>query len=231
MKFNILTLFPEAYLPLQSGVIGRAVKKGIIALNIVNIRDYSLDKHKKCDDAPYGGGAGMVMTAQPLTDAVNAVDSERKSKRIYLSPKGTRLDQNKVKELAEYEELTLVCGCYEGVDQRFIDAEIDEEISVGDYILTGGELASMIIVNAVSRLKDGVLGNNETTEEESFENYLLEYPQYTKPRVYNGIEVPDILLSGNHELIKQWRLKQSVRLTRKLRPDLYRKYYKNRNKI
>lgn len=231
MKFNILTLFPEAYLPLQSGVIGRAVKKGIIALNIVNIRDYSLDKHKKCDDAPYGGGAGMVMTAQPLTDAVNAVDSERKSKRIYMSPKGTRLDQNKVKELAEYEELTLVCGCYEGVDQRFIDAEIDEEISVGDYILTGGELASMIIVNAVSRLKDGVLGNNETTEEESFENYLLEYPQYTKPRVYNGIEVPDILLSGNHELIKQWRLKQSVRLTRKLRPDLYRKYYKNRNKI
>ena len=231
MKFNILTLFPEAYLPLQSGVIGRAVKKGIIALNIVNIRDYSLDKHKKCDDAPYGGGAGMVMTAQPLTDAVNAVDSERKSKRIYLSPKGTRLDQNKVKELAEYEELTLVCGCYEGVDQRFIDAEIDEEISVGDYILTGGELASMIIVNAVSRLKDGVLGNNETTEEESFENYLLEYPQYTKPRVYNGIEVPDILLSGNHELIKKWRLKQSVRLTRKLRPDLYRKYYKNRNKI
>lgn len=231
MKFNILTLFPEAYLPLQSGVIGRAVKKGIIALNIVNIRDYSLDKHKKCDDAPYGGGAGMVMTAQPLTDAVNAVDSERKSKRIYMSPKGTRLDQNKVKELAEYEELTLVCGCYEGVDQRFIDAEIDEEISVGDYILTGGELASMIIVNAVSRLKDGVLGNNETTEEESFENYLLEYPQYTKPRVYNGIEVPDILLSGNHELIKQWRLKQSLRLTRKLRPDLYRKYYKNRNKI
>lgn len=231
MKFNILTLFPEAYLPLQSGVIGRAVKKGIIALNIVNIRDYSLDKHKKCDDAPYGGGAGMVMTAQPLTDAVNAVDSERKSKRIYMSPKGTRLDQNKVKELAEYEELTLVCGCYEGVDQRFIDAEIDEEISVGDYILTGGELASMIIVNSVSRLKDGVLGNNETTEEESFENYLLEYPQYTKPRVYNGIEVPDILLSGNHELIKQWRLKQSVRLTRKLRPDLYRKYYKNRNKI
>lgn len=231
MKFNILTLFPEAYLPLQSGVIGRAVKKGIITLNIVNIRDYSSDKHKKCDDAPYGGGAGMVMTAQPLTDAVNAVDSERKSKRIYMSPKGTRLDQNKVKELAEYEELTLVCGCYEGVDQRFIDAEIDEEISVGDYILTGGELASMIIVNAVSRLKDGVLGNNETTEEESFENYLLEYPQYTKPRVYNGIEVPDILLSGNHELIKQWRLKQSVRLTRKLRPDLYRKYYKNRNKI
>ena len=231
MKFNILTLFPEAYLPLQSGVIGRAVKKGIIALNIVNIRDYSLDKHKKCDDAPYGGGAGMVMSAQPLTDAVNAVDSERKSKRIYMSPKGTRLDQNKVKELAEYEELTLVCGCYEGVDQRFIDAEIDEEISVGDYILTGGELASMIIVNAVSRLKDGVLGNNETTEEESFENYLLEYPQYTKPRVYNGIEVPDILLSGNHEQIKQWRLKQSVRLTRKLRPDLYRKYYKNRNKI
>lgn len=231
MKFNILTLFPEAYLPLQSGVIGRAVKKGIITLNIVNIRDYSSDKHKKCDDAPYGGGAGMVMTAQPLTDAVNAVDSERKSKRIYMSPKGTRLDQNKVKELAEYEELTLVCGCYEGVDQRFIDAEIDEEISVGDYILTGGELASMIIVNAVSRLKDGVLGNNETTEEESFENYLLEYPQYTKPRVYNGIEVPDILLSGNHEQIKQWRLKQSVRLTRKLRPDLYRKYYKNRNKI
>lgn len=231
MKFNILTLFPEAYLPLQSGVIGRAVKKGIIALNIVNIRDYSLDKHKKCDDAPYGGGAGMVMSAQPLTDAVNAVDSERKSKRIYMSPKGTRLDQNKVKELAEYEELTLVCGCYEGVDQRFIDAEIDEEISVGDYILTGGELASMIIVNSVSRLKDGVLGNNETTEEESFENYLLEYPQYTKPRVYNGIEVPDILLSGNHEQIKQWRLKQSVRLTRKLRPDLYRKYYKNRNKI
>ncbi len=231
MKFNILTLFPEAYLPLQSGVIGRAVKKGIIALNIVNIRDYSLDKHKKCDDAPYGGGAGMVMSAQPLTDAVNAVDSERKSKRIYMSPKGTRLDQNKVKELAEYEELTLVCGCYEGVDQRFIDAEIDEEISVGDYILTGGELASMIIVNSVSRLKDGVLGNNETTEEESFENYLLEYPQYTKPRVYNGKKVPDVLLSGNHEQIKQWRLKQSVRLTRKLRPDLYRKYYKNRNKI
>lgn len=231
MKFNILTLFPEAYLPLQSGVIGRAVKKGIIVLNIVNIRDYSLDKHKKCDDAPYGGGAGMVMSAQPLTDAVNAVDSERKSKRIYMSPKGTRLDQNKVKELAEYEELTLVCGCYEGVDQRFIDAEIDEEISVGDYILTGGELASMIIVNSVSRLKDGVLGNNETTEEESFENYLLEYPQYTKPRVYNGKKVPDVLLSGNHEQIKQWRLKQSVRLTRKLRPDLYRKYYKNRNKI
>ena len=227
MKFNILTLFPEMYAPLYSGVIGRAVTNGLIEMNIVNIRDFSDDKHKRCDDTPYGGGAGMVMRVQPLLGAVNFADKDHNSHRIYLSPKGERFTQNKAKILSRLNEITLVCGCYEGVDQRFIDTEIDEEISIGDYILTGGELASMVIVNSVSRLISGVLGNEDTPTEESFEENLLEYPHYTKPYEFNGLKVPEVLISGNHKEIKKWRKERQLEITKEKRPDLFQEYLKN----
>ncbi len=221
MKISILTLFPEMFKALDESIIGRATKAGKIEINAVNIRDYSKDKHKKCDDAPFGGGAGMLMTPQPIADAIMAVDPEKKAKRIFLSPKGKTLNQALVKELAKEDELVLLCGHYEGVDQRVIDLFIDEEISIGDYVLTGGELPAMVLVDSVARYVDGVIAT-ESLSQESFSEGLLEYPQYTRPQVFMGLEVPEVLISGDHKKVDEWRKQKSIELTKKYRPELIR---------
>ncbi len=220
MKIDVLTLFPEMFDALNVGILGKAQQNKLFELNVFNIRDYSLDKHKKVDDTPFGGGAGMVMTPQPLHDAINSVDKDHKALRIYLSPKGETLNQNLVKELATKENIMFVCGNYEGIDQRIIDLDIDRELSIGDYVLTGGEMAAMVTINAVSRYIEGVLGNSESTNEESFSDGLLEYPQYTHPQVFEGLEVPQVLLSGNHQNIAKWRHEEQIKITKKRRPDL-----------
>lgn len=223
MTINVLTLFPEMFDALHCSVIGRAAESGIVKLNAVNIRDYSSDKHFKCDDYPYGGGAGMVMTPQPIFDAVSAVDPGHKCKRIYMSPKGKTLTVAKARELAACSDLLLLCGHYEGVDQRVLDLCIDEELSIGDYVLTGGELAAMVVIDSLLRFVPGVLGSEQSAEDESFSYNLLEYPQYTRPRVFMGLEVPEILISGHHENVDKWRKEQAERITRELRPDLLSK--------
>lgn len=220
MRFEVLTLFPEMYYALNSGVIGKALKGGLFEVNITNIRDYSEDKHKKCDDYPFGGGAGMVMTPEPIHNAVTAVDPQHKCRRIYVSPKGEKLTQSLVKELAKEENILILCGSYEGVDQRVIDLDIDGEISVGDYVLTSGDLPAMVIINAVARYIPNVLGSEQSAEEESFSGNLLEYPQYTRPQNFLGIEVPEVLVSGNHRLIAEWRRAESEKITLLRRPDL-----------
>ncbi len=222
MKITILTLFPEMFAPLEESIIGRALGSGKLQLEIVNIRDYSTDKHKKCDDYPFGGGAGMVMMPQPIGACVQAVDPEHKAHRIYTSPKGERLCQDKVSALSGYEHLLILCGHYEGVDQRVLDMYFDEEISIGDYVLTGGELPAMVICDSVARYADGVISAGSLVDE-SFSDGLLEYPQYTRPAVYNGVSVPEVLLSGNHADIDRWRREQSERLTAERRPDLLKK--------
>ncbi|MDY6367498.1 MAG: tRNA (guanosine(37)-N1)-methyltransferase TrmD [Clostridia bacterium] len=222
MKFSVLTLFPEMFEPLKKSVIGRALKDEKITLEVVDIRDYTLDKHKKCDDTPFGGGAGMVMMAQPIADAVKAVDPEHRAKRIYMSPKGKRLCQSLVEELAKEDELVILCGHYEGVDQRAIDLFIDEEISIGDYVLTGGEIPAMTVIDSVSRYVDGVI-NGESLKSESFSEGLLEYPQYTRPQEFMGLKVPEVLLSGNHGEIDKWRRSEAEKITLKNRPDLINK--------
>lgn len=219
MKITVLTLFPEMFSALSSSILGRAQQQGKVQFQIVNLRDYTEDKHFKCDDYPFGGGAGMVMMAQPIGSALEAVDPEHKARRIYLSPKGETFRQEKVFALAEYEHLVLLCGHYEGVDQRAIDLFIDEEISIGDYVLTGGELPAMVLMDCVSRYADGVL-SPESLVQESFSENLLEYPQYTRPVEYRGLRVPDVLRSGNHAEIDKWRREQSIRLTEQKRPDL-----------
>ena len=219
MKITILTLFPEMFSALAASIVGRAQKEGKFSLNVVNIRDYTEDKHLKCDDYPFGGGAGMVMMAQPVGSAVEAVDPEHRARRIYLSPKGKTLTQEKVIALSEEEELVLLCGHYEGVDQRAIDLFIDEEISIGDYVLTGGELPAMVLTDCVSRYLDGVL-SPESLVQESFSENLLEYPHYTRPVEYRGLTVPEVLRSGNHAEIDRWRREQSLAITKKNRPDL-----------
>ncbi len=220
MKIDVATLFPEAFDGLKVGVVGKALAKGLFELRLHNIRDYSADKHRRCDDYPFGGGAGMLMTPQPLHDCINAIDPAHRARRIYLSPKGKTLTQRRVVELAGEEALLFVCGAYEGVDQRVIDLDIDEEMSIGDYVLTGGEIAAMAAINAISRYIPGVLGSEQSTDEESFSDGLLEYPQYTRPAVFNGVAVPDVLLSGNHAEVDKWRRARQLELTRKLRPDL-----------
>ena len=193
MKINILTLFPEMFEPLKTSIIGRASGKNLIELNIVNIRDFSKDKHKKVDDTPYGGGAGMVMKPDVVYEAYKSLNLE-KTKTIYLSPQGKTLNQEKVKQLSQENSLVLICGHYEGIDQRVLDEIVDEEISIGDYVLTGGELPAMVLIDSVCRYVPGVL-NNESTKEESFSNNLLEYPQYTRPEIFLGKKVPEVLLS------------------------------------
>ena len=221
MKIDILTLFPEMFAPLKTSIIGKAVDGGILDIRITDIRQYTLDKHHKCDDYPFGGGAGMVMMPQPIFDAVNAVDPERKSLRIYMSPKGKTLNMSIVKRLAgENRDLLLLCGHYEGVDQRVLDLCFDEEISIGDYVLTGGELPAMVLVDSVARYVDGVLGSESSVKEETFSENTLEYPQYTRPQIFEGIPVPEVLLSGHHANIEKWRKQQSAELTQRLRPDL-----------
>lgn len=219
MKIDILTLFPEMFAPLTMSILGRAQKNGKIEIKITDIRDYTEDKHKKCDDTPFGGGAGMVMSVQPIASSIEAVDPDHLSHRIYMSPKGRTFNQKIVTEYAKYDRLLLLCGHYEGIDQRAIDMFIDEELSMGDFVLTGGEIPAMAVVDAVSRYVDGVI-NGESLKSESFSADLLEYPQYTKPQEFRGVRVPEVLLSGNHQEIDKWRLSESKKLTAKRRPDL-----------
>ena len=219
MKITVLTLFPEMFSALDASILGRAQKDGRVEINVVNIRDYTEDKHLKCDDYPFGGGAGMVMMAQPVGSAIEAVDPEHRARRIYLSPKGARLTQERVISLAEDRDLVLLCGHYEGVDQRAIDLFIDEELSIGDYVLTGGELPAMVLIDCVARYAEGVL-SPESLVQESFSENLLEYPHYTRPVEYRGLTVPEVLRSGNHAEIDKWRREQSVAVTKKNRPDL-----------
>lgn len=219
MKIDILTLFPEMFSAMKESIVGRAQRAGKIEINIVNIRDYTEDRHLKCDDYPFGGGAGMVMMAQPIGSAIETLDPEHKARRIYMSPKGRVFKQQIVFELLEYEHLILLCGHYEGVDQRVLDLFIDEEISIGDYVLTGGELPAMVVADCVSRYVDGVISNSSLVDE-SFSENLLEYPQYTRPQEYRGLAVPEILRSGDHAKIDAWRREQSIAITKKNRPDL-----------
>ena len=221
MKFNVLTLFPEMFEPMKQSIIGRAIENGQIELNIINIRDFSKDKHKKVDDTPYGGGAGMVMRADVVYDAFKSIKDEN-TKLIYLSPKGLKLNQEKVKNLSKEKIITLLCGHYEGIDQRVLDEIVDEEISIGDYVLTGGEIPAMVLIDSISRYVEGVIAK-ESVNEESFSDGLLEYPQYTRPEVFLDKKVPEILLSGHHENIDKWRKEQSIEITKKNRPDLLNK--------
>ena len=219
MRIDILTLFPEMFSAMQESILGRAQKDGKIQINVVNLRDYTEDKHLKCDDYPFGGGAGMVMMPQPIGSAIESLDPEHKARRIYTSPKGATFRQQKVFELLNYDWLILLCGHYEGVDQRAIDLYIDEEISIGDYVLTGGELPAMVIADCVSRYVDGVISPSSLVDE-SFSENMLEYPHYTRPQEYKGLKVPDVLRSGDHAKIDAWRREQAVELTKKRRPDL-----------
>lgn len=218
MKFDVLTLFPEMFKPLKQSIIKRAAEKKLIDINLVNIRDFSEDKHNKVDDTPYGGGAGMLMKPDVVDRAYNSVKSEN-AKVIYLTPQGKTLNQKIVKDLSKREHLILLCGHYEGIDQRVLDKIVDEEISIGDYVLTGGELPAMVLIDSVSRYVEGVL-SNESTEEESFSNGLLEYPQYTRPEIFDNVKVPDVLISGHHENIRKWRRERSLENTFKKRPEM-----------
>lgn len=223
MKFDVLTLFPKMFSTLNESIIGRAIEKDLININLINIRDFSKDKHKNVDDTPYGGGAGMVIRPDVVYDAYNSVKSDD-AKVVYMSPQGKVLNQNKVVELSKEKHLILLCGHYEGIDQRVLDEIVDEEISIGDYVLTGGEIPAMVLIDSVSRYIEGVI-SEESTSEESFSNgnNLLEYPQYTRPEVFNGVKVPEVLISGHHENIRKWREEQSLQITKKKRPELLEK--------
>ena len=221
MKIKVFTLFPEMLRPMLSqSILGRAIKNGLLEVELIDIRAYTQDKHRRTDDYPFGGGAGMVMSAQPIVDAIEANTAGFSGRRVYLSPRGRRLDQRIVEELAREDGLVLLCGHYEGVDQRALDAVIDEELSIGDYVLTGGELGALVVIDAVARLVPGVLGSDESPEDESFTTGLLEYPQYTRPAEFRGRAVPEVLLNGNHDHITAWRREQSLRLTLERRPEL-----------
>lgn len=231
MKINVLTLFPEMFTAVtDSSILGKAGEKGILDFNIINIRDFSKDKHNKADDTPYGGGVGMVMFCQPIFDALRSISAEGK-KIMYMSPRGEVLDQAKIEELAQLDEMVILCGHYEGVDQRVLDYWDMEEVSIGDYILTGGELAAMVMIDAVSRFVPDVLGTKESATEESIYSGLLEYDQYTKPREYEGLEVPEVLFNGNHKLIHLWQLRNSLELTKERRPDLWEAYLSKEKKL
>ena len=232
MKFHILTLFPEMVQQgLATSILGRAAEKNLISIDAVNIRDYTQDKHGKVDDYTYGGGAGMLMQAQPVYDAYRVVAGDRKVRCVYLTPQGAPFTQKKARELSGEEELVLLCGHYEGIDERVLEEVVTDYISIGDYVLTGGELAAMVVVDAVARLVPGVLNNDESAETESFHNDLLEYPQYSRPEEWHGKKVPEVLLSGNHKKINAWRLEQSERRTEERRPDLYAKYQEKQKVI
>lgn len=218
MKFDVLTLFPEMFEPLNYSIIGRAIDKKLIEINLINIRDFSKNKHKKVDDSPFGGGAGMVMKPDVVYDAYKSIENKN-AKVIYMSPQGKKLNQAKVEELSKQEHLIILCGHYEGIDQRVIDKIVDEEISIGDYILTGGEIPAMVLIDSVSRYKEGVL-SKESIQEETFSNGILEYPQYTRPEIFEGIRVPEVLISGNHQNIDKWREEEALKITRAKRPDL-----------
>jgi len=229
MKIDILTLFPEMFSPLKTSIIGRAEDNNLLKIDLINFRDYSKDRLKHVDDTPYGGGAGMVIKPDPIYDAYKDVVSKSNfssHKVIYMSPKGKMFNQEMAKELSKEEHLIILCGHYEGVDERIIEKIVDEEISIGDYVLTGGELPAMVLVDAVARNIKGVL-SDDSTKDESFTNLLLEYPQYTRPEEFMGRKVPDVLLSGDHAKVDKWRLEKSIEITKERRPDLYEKYIKN----
>ncbi|MCI8272470.1 MAG: tRNA (guanosine(37)-N1)-methyltransferase TrmD [Clostridia bacterium] len=221
MKFDVLTLFPEMFEPIKQSIIGKAKERKLIDINLINIRDFSKNKHKKVDDTPYGGGAGMVMQADIIYDAYKSIKDEN-AKVIYLSPQGKVLTQQKVEEISKEKHLILICGHYEGIDQRVIDKIVDEEISIGDYVLTGGEIPAMVLIDSVSRYVEGVL-NKDSISEESFSQGILEYPQYTRPEVFENQKVPEILQSGHHENIKKWRRYEALRNTYLKRPELLEK--------
>ena len=225
MNINVLTLFPEIIENYFNHSIGaRAVKNGHFEIDVLNIRDFSKDKHSKVDDTPFGGGAGMLMMCQPLFDSVEFVKQKHpETKVIYLSPKGKMLDNKLAREMSGYDSLTFVCGHYEGVDQRFIDQMVDFELSIGDYVLTGGELAALISIDAVMRFIPGVLGAEDVHQEESFEDLLLEYPQYTRPADYKGLKAPEVLTSGHHAKIKKWQREKQLEETLQKRPDMLAK--------
>lgn len=225
MKINILTIFPEMFAPVKMSMLGRAAENGILEFDITDIRDYTTDKHNRVDDTPYGGGAGMVMQVQPVMDAYDAKGYG--GRVIYMSPRGTVLSEDLARDLAAEDEITIICGHYEGIDQRVLDRLGAEEVSIGDYVLTGGELPAMVLIDTVARFIDGVLAGEDSVNDESIYSGLLEYPQYSKPREYDGDEVPEILLSGNHGEIDLWRWEQSLKLTKERRPDLFEKYLKS----
>ncbi|HOJ47725.1 MAG TPA: tRNA (guanosine(37)-N1)-methyltransferase TrmD [Bacillota bacterium] len=228
MRFEVLTLFPEMLEGFfKSSILGRAAAQGYIEINCTNIRDYTKNKHRKVDDTPYGGGYGMIMACQPVVDCIRAVKAKlpngcdkEKTRVIYMSPQGKLFDQKKAHELKRYENLILLCGHYEGIDERIIELEVDEELSVGNYVLTGGELPAAIVVDAVSRLVDGVLPSPLCYEDESLQNGLLEHPQYTRPRVFEGLAVPEVLINGNHAMQEAWKKEQALKRTLEKRPDL-----------
>jgi len=221
MKYSVLTLFPEMFKILETSIIGKAIEKDLINIDLINIRDFSKDKHKKVDDTPYGGGAGMVIRPDVVYDAYKSINDENATV-IHLSPKGKVLNQDLVKTLSKKEHIILLCGHYEGIDQRVIDEIVDEEISIGDYVLTGGELPALVLIDSVSRYIEGVLSRESITEE-SFTNNMLEYPQYTRPEVFHGVRVPEVLTSGNHKNIEKWRKEKSIEITKNKRPDLLSK--------
>lgn len=229
MKIDVLTLFPEMFSPVtRDSMIGRAVDRGILDIRLTDIRDFSNNKHNRADDYPFGGGGGMVMMADPVFGAMEYVNA-RGRRVIYMSPRGRILDEEKVRELSQLEDLVILCGHYEGMDQRVLDYWNAEEISIGDYILTGGELPAMVLIDSVARLIPGVLGNENSALDESIYSGLLEHPQYTQPREYRGMKVPEVLTGGNHKLIHLWKLRESLVLTKERRPDLFRKYIARRN--
>ncbi len=231
MNYHIMTLFPEMVeTGLKTSIIGRAVEKGLLSIDPVQIRDYTLDRHNKVDDYPYGGGAGMLMQAQPVYDCYRAIEEKivaagrPKPRVIYLTPRGRVFDQAFAGELAAEQDLVFLCGHYEGIDERVLEAIVTDYVSIGDYVLTGGELPAMVMIDCISRLVPGVLSNSESSETESFSDGLLEYPQYSRPEEWMGRKVPEILLSGHHANVKKWRHEQSLEITKQYRPDLYEKY-------
>ena len=225
MRFSVLTLFPDMINEIvETSILGRAVKNGIINVSAVNIRDLAFNKHNKVDDYPYGGGAGMLMQAQPVYDAFLSLKVKEDTPVIYLSPVGEVFNQKMAKELSKSDDIVFLCGHYEGIDDRVIDKIVTKRVSIGDYVLTGGELPALVMMDTISRLVPGVLGNNESAMTESFDDYLLEYPQYSRPEEWEGERVPSILLSGDHKKIEEWRLEESIKRTKKYRPDLYEKW-------
>jgi len=231
MKIEVLSLFPEMFRgTVDSSILGKAGERGLLEVHVTDIRDYTLDKHNRVDDTPFGGGAGMVMSADPIFRCLEAVGARGK-KIIYMSPKGAILNQSKIESLAKENEMIILCGHYEGIDERVLMGWEIEEISIGDYVLTGGEPAAVVLIDAVARLIPGILGNEASHAEESIYSGLLEYPQFTKPRVYRDLEVPEVLVNGNHKLIALWQFEQSLRLTKERRPDLFEVYIKNASQL
>ncbi len=225
MKFEVMTLFPEMIEQACShSIMKRAIESGVFSIDTINPRDFTLDKHKKVDDTPYGGGAGMVLMAQPYVDAYESIEKQEKSITLMMTPQGETFNNELCKELSEYNQIIIMCGHYEGFDERIREIIKPREVSIGDFVLTGGELPALCLIDSVSRKLEGTLGKLESMEDDSFENGLLEYPQYTKPREYRGLKVPEVLLNGNHSLINQYRYNEQLERTKKRRPDLYEKY-------